>query len=139
MPKRKVGHLNNLGGHAERNTKKTRISKEQKKEKGNVQHTRIGPNLAGIPFLNSAFSPPLQDLLNSLPTAPPIDTVNPPFWLEADLFLDAANIIRQRVSLLLPQDVSDAQPIPAHDKIFTTTNSDHASASRFNPRGSQGS
>ncbi|OAX44335.1 hypothetical protein K503DRAFT_852746 [Rhizopogon vinicolor AM-OR11-026] len=38
-----------------------------KEEKENVQPTRIGPNLAGIPFLNSSpFSPLLQDLLNSL-------------------------------------------------------------------------
>ncbi|OJA13707.1 hypothetical protein AZE42_13530 [Rhizopogon vesiculosus] len=57
MPKRGVGHLNNLGG--------TAISKEQKEEKENVQPTRIGPKLAGIPFLSSAFSLPLQDLLNS--------------------------------------------------------------------------
>ncbi|OJA10073.1 hypothetical protein AZE42_12060 [Rhizopogon vesiculosus] len=55
-----LGHLNNLGDHVQRNTKKTRISKERKAEKENVQPvqpTRIGPNLAGIPFLNSAFSP----------------------------------------------------------------------------------
>jgi len=69
-----------------------------------------------------AFSSPLQDLLNSLPDS---DIVNTPFWLEADLFLNAANIIRWQDSLLLPQNVSDMQPIPAHDKIFTTANSDH--------------
>ncbi|OAX42465.1 hypothetical protein K503DRAFT_863006 [Rhizopogon vinicolor AM-OR11-026] len=83
---------------------RTRIRKEQKEEKENVQPTRIGPNLTGIPFLNSAFSPPLQDLLNNLPTAPPIDTVNPPSWLEADLFLDA--------------NESDAQPISVHTKKY---------------------
>src|SRR5882757_8447025 len=124
MPKRGVGRLNNLGGHAERNTKRTRIRKEQKKRRegkcaGELHTTHLffishsvrsprrfnGLNLAGIPFLNSAFSPPLQDLFNNLPTAPPIDTVNPPFWLEADLFLDAPNIIRQRDSLLLPRNV----------------------------------
>jgi hypothetical protein len=43
MPKRGVGHLNNLGGHAERNTKKTRFSQEQtrKDEKENVQVSYI--------------------------------------------------------------------------------------------------
>lgn len=37
MPKRKAGHLSNLRGHAEINTKRTRVRKAQKEEKENVQ------------------------------------------------------------------------------------------------------
>ncbi|KAG1785104.1 uncharacterized protein HD556DRAFT_1314544 [Suillus plorans] len=36
MPKRKVGHLSNLHGHAKINTKRTRVRKSQKEEKENV-------------------------------------------------------------------------------------------------------
>ncbi|OJA10733.1 hypothetical protein AZE42_12400 [Rhizopogon vesiculosus] len=46
------------------------------------QPTRIGSNLAGIPFLNSAFSPPLQDLLKK--TAPLSPSTSPEGYFQGN-------------------------------------------------------
>jgi hypothetical protein len=41
MPKRALGHLKNLGGYADRNAKKARLS-AQKEEKENIQASLMG-------------------------------------------------------------------------------------------------
>jgi hypothetical protein len=83
MPKRALGHLKNLGGYADRNAKKARLS-AQKEEKENIQASLIDalfcfyltsfqPNrntstgMPGIPFSNPSFSPPMHDLLDTTP------------------------------------------------------------------------
>jgi len=42
MPKRKAGHLSNLGGYATINTKRTKVRKTQKEEKENLNVASLG-------------------------------------------------------------------------------------------------
>jgi hypothetical protein len=139
MPKCALGHLKNLGGYADRNAKKARLS-AQKEEKENIQASLIDalfcfyltsfqPNrntstgMPGIPFSNPSFSPPMHDLLDTTPCDHPIDVAVPPFWLYADLFLSAAIIIEKKESPAPPQDTTSTLVV----EFFTTANGDGCS------------
>ncbi|KAG2046831.1 hypothetical protein BDR06DRAFT_992017 [Suillus hirtellus] len=65
MPKRKAGHLSNLGGYATINTKRTKVRKTQKEEKENLNVASLGWATQIVASTNICATA-LQDLRNIL-------------------------------------------------------------------------